>query len=130
MLKNYISVAWRNILKNRFYSLLNIIGLATGIAFAMLIMAYVWDELQVNAGLKNAGNHYIIQSKWKDPNMGYDLATIGALPKALKEQYPSLVKNYYRFDGITTNATAGEKSFRQGLQVGDSTFLNMYGFKV
>jgi ABC-type antimicrobial peptide transport system permease subunit len=130
MLKNYIMIAWRNILKSRFYSLLNIIGLATGIAFAMLIMAYVWSELQVNSGLKNAGNHYILQSKWKDPNMGYELATIGALPKALKEQYPSLVKNYYRFDGITTNATVGEKSFRQGLQVGDSTFLNMYGFKV
>lgn len=130
MLKNYILIAWRNIIKSRFYSLLNIIGLATGIAFAMLIMAYVWSELQVNAHLKNANNHYIIESKWKDPNMGYDMATVGALSKALKEQYPSLVKNYYRFDGITTNATVGEKSFRQGLQVGDSTLLNMYGFKV
>jgi putative ABC transport system permease protein len=130
MLRNYIMIAWRNIIKNRFFSLLNIIGLATGIAFVMLIMAYVWGELQVNSTVKNVRNQYIIQSKWKDPNMGYDLTTIGALPKALKEQYPTLVRNYYRFDGITTSATVGEKSFRQGLQVGDSTLLNMYGFTV
>lgn len=130
MLKNYIRIAWRNILKNRFYSLLNIVGLATGIAFAMLIMAYVWNELQVNANLKNADNHYIIQSNWKDPNMGYGLATIAALPKALKEQYPTLVKNYYRWDGITTAVTAGEKSFREGLQIGDNTLLEMYGFQI
>jgi ABC-type antimicrobial peptide transport system permease subunit len=130
MLKNYIRIAWRNILKNRFYSVLNIVGLATGIAFAMLIMAYVWNELQVNATLKNADNHYIIQSKWKDPNMGYGLATVGALPKALKEQYPTLVKNYYRWDGITTAVSAGEKSFREGLQIGDNTFLDMYGLEI
>lgn len=130
MLKNYIRIAWRNILKNRFYSLLNIVGLATGIAFVMLVMAYVWNELQVSAGLKNADNHYIIQSKWKDPNMGYELATIGALPKVLKEQYPTLVKNYYRWDGITTSVSVGEKSFREGLQIGDSTLFSMYGFKI
>lgn len=130
MLKNYIRIAWRNILKNRFYSLLNIAGLATGIAFAMLIMAYVWNELQVNSSLKNTDNHFIIQSKWKDPNMGYGLATIGALPKALKDQYPTLVKNYYRWDGITTNVSSGEKSFREGLQIGDTTLFSMYGFEL
>jgi hypothetical protein len=62
--------------------------------------------------------------------MGFEMASIGPLIKALKEQYPTLVKNYYRWDGITTNASIGEKSFRQGLQMGDSTFLTMYGFKV
>lgn len=130
MLQNHVKIARRNILKNRFYSLLNITGLATGIAFAMLIMAYVWSELQVNANLKNAPHQYILQSKWKDPNMGFELATIGPLAKALREQYPTLVKNYYRWDGVTTNAAVGEKKFRQGVQIGDSTFLTMYGFKV
>ena len=130
MLQNYIRIAWRNILKNRFYSILNITGLATGIAFTMLIAAYVWSELQVNKRVKNIDNHYIIESKWKDPNMGYEFATIGMLPKALKEQYPTLVKNYYRWDGITTNVSLGEKAFRESVQIGDSTFLSMYGFKV
>ncbi len=130
MLRNYIKVAWRNIVKHRFYSLLNIIGLSTGIAFTMLILAYVWKELQVNTGLRHADRQYIILSKWKDPNMGFELATSGGLPKALKEAYPNLVTNYYRFDGITSTVSKDEKHFREGLQLGDSTLLKMYGFKV
>lgn len=130
MLQNYIKIAWRNIRKSRFYSALNIAGLATGIAFAMLIMAYVWSELQVNASLKNADNQYVLQNDWKDPNMGPAITSVGALPRVLKEQYPTLVKNYYRWDGITSNVSLGDKSFREDLQVGDSTFLEMYGFSV
>jgi len=63
-----------------------------GIAFTLLIGAYVWGELQVNHDLKDADNQYIIQSKWKDPTMGYELTTIAQLPKTLKEVYPSLVQ--------------------------------------
>ena len=76
MLKNYFKIAWRNIIKNRFYSAVNIIGLSAGIAFALLIAGYVWNELQVNKNLKNADRQYIIQSKWKDPNQGYYLCHI------------------------------------------------------
>jgi putative ABC transport system permease protein len=128
MLKNYFKIAWRNIVKNPFYSLVNIIGLSAGIAFTMLVLAYVWGESSVNANLKNAANQYILQSKWKDPNQGYELATLGPLAKALHDDYPNLVANYYRYDGITSNVSKGEKSFREGLQVCDSTMLNMYGF--
>jgi ABC-type antimicrobial peptide transport system permease subunit len=128
MFKNYLKLAWRNIVKNRFYSTVNIIGLSTGIAFTMLIGAYVWSELQVNNSLKNADRQYIIESKWKDPNQGFYLATLGPLAKALQENYPNLVANYYRFDGITSNVSKGEKSFRENIQIGDSTLLTMYDF--
>ena len=130
MLKNYIKIAWRNIIKNPFYSLINIIGLSTGIAFTLIIGAYIWSELQVNTNLKNGGRQYILQSKWKDPNQGYELTTFGSLPKALRESYPDLVSNYYRFDGITSNISKGEKSFRENIALGDSTILNMYGFSL
>ena len=113
MLKNYFKIAWRNIIKSRFYSAVNIIGLSVGIAFTLLIGAYVWSQLQVNKNLKNADRQYIIQSKWKDPNEGFPLATLGPLAKALKENYPDLVANYYRFDGITSNVSKGDKSFRE-----------------
>ena len=127
MIKNYFKIAWRNIIKNPFYSAVNIIGLSMGIVFTMLISAYVWTELQVNDNLKNADNQYIIQSKWKDANQGYELATFGQMAKALKENYPGLVANYYRYDGITSNISKGDKTFREGIQVGDSTLLSMYG---
>jgi hypothetical protein len=128
MIKNYFKIAWRNIIKSRFYSAVNIIGLSTGIAFTLLITAYVWSQLEVNKNLKNADRQYIIQSKWKDPNMGYELSTLGPLAKALKENYPNLVANYYRWDGVSSNVSKGDKSFREGLQICDSTMFNMYGF--
>jgi putative ABC transport system permease protein len=130
MFKNYFKIAWRNIIKNRFYSSVNIIGLSTGIAFTLLIGAYVWSELQVNAKLKNEDQQYIIQSKWKDPNEGYELSTLGPLAKSLRENYPNLVTNYYRFDGIFSIVSKGDKSFREDIAIGDSTMLNMYGFSL
>ncbi len=128
MLQNYIKVAWRNISRYTFHSVLNIFGLAIGIAFVFLIGGYVWRELQVNKSLKNVSNQYIVQSNWKDPNMGYAITTVGPLAKALKEQYPNLVANYYRWDGVTSTVSKGDKIFREGLQIGDSTLLTMYGF--
>ena len=128
MLKNYLKIAWRHILKSKFHSGINILGLSIGIGFTMLIGAYVWGELQINKKLRNANQQYIIQSNWKDPNMGFNLTTVGPLAKALKEQYPHLVANYYRWDGVTSNVSKGDKVFREGLQIGDSTLLTMYGF--
>jgi len=130
MLRNYIKIAWRNIVKNRVFSLVNIIGLSTGIAFTMLVSTYVWGDLQVNRQLKNADHQYILQSKWKDPNMGFELSTLAELPKALKTEYPNLVANYYHWDGITSNVSKGDKHFRESIQVGDSTILKMYGFSL
>lgn len=48
MLKNYFTVAWRNLLKSKAYSAINIIGLATGMAVAILIALWIWDELSYN----------------------------------------------------------------------------------
>lgn len=45
MLKNYLKIAWRNIQNNKMYAALNIIGLATGMAVALVIGLWVWDEV-------------------------------------------------------------------------------------
>ncbi|MDO1450992.1 ABC transporter permease [Rhodocytophaga aerolata] len=130
MLKNYFLITWRNLLKSRFYSLLNIAGLATGICFAFLIAAYVWSEFQVNAHLRGVDHQYIIQSKWRDATMGHELTSVGPLAKALKENYPHLVANYFRWDGVKTIVSTGEKSFREAVAICDSTLLTMYGLKL
>jgi len=130
MLKNYFKIAWRTIIKNPFHATLNIVGLATGIALALLIGVFVWEEMQVNRDLKNEDNQYIIQSRWKDPHMGIELTSVGPLAKRMKEVYPNLVANYYRWYSITTNISLGNRHFREGLQIGDSTFLSMYGFSL
>jgi len=130
MLKNYLKIAWRNITKDHFYTAINIFGLLTGLTFALLIGAYVWGALQVNKNLKNAEQQYLLMSDWKDPNMGIDFTSLAPLAKRLKEDYPGLVANYYRWDGISSNVSKGDKIFREGIQIGDNTLLSMYGFKL
>lgn len=129
MIRNYIKIAWRDIRKHRFFSIVNIVGLFTGILFTLLIGAYIWGELQVNKSFRNHDRQYILTTISTDPNVGYELATFGPLAKRLKEDYPALVADYYRYDGITSVISKGDKHFREGLQVGDSNLLQMYGFK-
>ena len=46
MLKNYFKIAWRNLIKSNVYSFINILGLATGMAVAMLIAFWILDEVR------------------------------------------------------------------------------------
>ena len=130
MLRNYLKIAIRNLLKRRFYSMLNIVGLAVGITFTLLIGSYVWGEWQVNQTLRHADRQYILLSRWKDPNMGQEITTLAPLAKRLYDEYPTLVANYYRWDGLTSVVSKGDKSYRESIQLGDSTLLAMYGFDV
>lgn len=45
MLKNYLKIAWRSLRNNKLYSAINIVGLATGMAVALLIGLWIWDEV-------------------------------------------------------------------------------------
>ncbi|MCE6992373.1 ABC transporter permease [Dyadobacter sp. CY323] len=128
MLKNYFKIAWRNLLKRKFYSLVTIFGLSVGMTFTFLMMSYVSGELNVNQDLRHADHQVIMRSKWKNADMGVDLATLGPLGETLKQDYPNLVANYYRYDGITVAFSKGDKHFREDVQTGDSTLLAMYGF--
>ena len=129
MVSNYVKIAIRNLLKRRFFSLLNILGLAISITFTLLIGSYIWGELQVNDGLKNADNQYIIRSRWKKPGLGYEDVTVAPLGKTLRNKYPGLVANYYSFDAVTTAVSVGNRHFvREPAEAGDSTMLTMFGF--
>lgn len=53
MFKNYFKIAWRNLRKNKIYSLINILGLASGLAIALLIGLWIWDEMSFNKNFDN-----------------------------------------------------------------------------
>jgi putative ABC transport system permease protein len=128
MIKNYLKIALRNLSKRKFYVLIMVLGLAGGLTFSFFTLAYVWEEWQVNRHLRNVDSQFLVISKWKQANMGLNMTTLAPLAKALKEEYPHLVANYYRFDGITSVVANGDKIFRESIQIGDSTLLTMHGF--
>jgi putative ABC transport system permease protein len=81
MIKNYIKIAWRNLLKNKGYSALNIGGLAVGMAVALLIGLWIYDELSFNKYHKNYDR--IAQVMTKD-NFNGQRSTSIALPRPLE----------------------------------------------
>src|ERR1043165_5678293 len=130
MLKNYFTIAVRHVLRHKFFSAINILCLAIGITFSLIIGVYVLNQYNINASLKNVNNQYIIKSNWKVKEMGIDFTTFGPLAKTMKEEYPSLVTNYYRYNPVTNVVSAGDKNFKEDISIGDTTFISMYGFPV
>ena len=62
MFRNYFKTAWRNLLKNKFYSAINIAGLSIGLAVGIMVLLWVQDELSYDSFHKNANNIYKINS--------------------------------------------------------------------
>ncbi|WP_437920829.1 ABC transporter permease [Sphingobacterium sp. LRF_L2] len=130
MINNHIKIAFRTIYRKKAQSITNIIGLVASMTFVLLIAAYIWQAYQVNSHLRNKDRQFVLQSSYKQPGIGLDLTTVGALPKALKEQYPDLVADYYRLDGLTCIISNGATVYEEKVSVGDPSILTMYGFEL
>jgi putative ABC transport system permease protein len=68
MIKNYLKTAWRSLIKNKVHSFINIVGLSVGMAVAILIGLWIWDELSFDKSFKNYD--HIAQVKQNVPNKG------------------------------------------------------------
>src|SRR6266496_4167316 len=96
MLKNYFKIAFRNLVKNKFYTSINITGLAVGLATCLLILLYVLDELSFDKYNKNANRIYRVNNEVRFGGNQFDLAITPALlgPTMVKE-FPQ-VQQYTR----------------------------------
>src|SRR5450432_3882565 len=90
MLRNYFMIAWRNLLKGKTYSAINITGLAVGLASSILILLWVQNELSFDKFHKNAGEIYRITVDFADSKTA---ANSAGMPVGLKAEMP-VVKNF------------------------------------
>ena len=96
MLRNYIKVAWRNLLKNKTYSLINVIGLAIGLACFILISLYISDELSYDKFNEKADRIYRVDADIRFGGTDLRLAVSSdPMGATLKEDYPQ-VEEYTR----------------------------------
>ncbi len=72
MLKNYLKIAFRNLLRNKVYSFINVVGLAIGLAAAMLILLYAKDEVSYDKFHTKNPNIYRITNAWMKPDGSLD----------------------------------------------------------
>src|SRR6267378_347998 len=78
MFKSYFKIAWRNLLKNKAYSSINIIGLATGMTVAMLIGLWIMDELSFDSYFKNHERLAEVMLNQTDKGITYTHQTIAS----------------------------------------------------
>jgi len=91
MIKNYIKIAWRNLLKHKSFSLINIFGLATGIAACLIIFIYVRHELTYDQYNKNADRIARITATVHAPGSDIAMAPAPALlSTTLQKNYPEI----------------------------------------
>lgn len=94
MFKNYIKIIFRNLRKNKIYSLINISGLAIGMACTILILLWVEYELNYDGFHKNNNEIYWTVRKYTNPDGSTDFSPVTVLPlaEALKSEFPEILK--------------------------------------
>src|SRR6201999_3762847 len=70
MIRNYLKIAWRNLIRSKVSSFINVGGLAVGMAVAMLIGLWVWDELSFNKYHQNYDHIAQVRTRLIDPRTG------------------------------------------------------------
>jgi len=94
MIKNYLTIAWRNLVKNRASSFINIGGLAVGMAVAMLIGLWIWDELSFDKYHQNYDKIAIVmQSETANGDVSTGATISLPLDAALRKNYGSDFKH-------------------------------------
>ncbi|MGI4022766.1 MAG: ABC transporter permease [Janthinobacterium lividum] len=81
MFKNYFKIAWRNLIKNKVYSAINIIGLAVGMAVSLLIGLWVDDEVSFNKAFENYNRIALVMQN-KQSNSGTETGPLTPYPLA------------------------------------------------
>ena len=131
MYRSYFKIMLRNMIKQKFYSAITMLGLTVGITFALLTGIFIWGELQVNTDLKDVDRLYLLETHYKTNEGNQPPFFVPALlGQAAIEQYPTLFENYYRFRDRAITVSKSDKHFRLQSMIGDSTFFDMFGFHV
>jgi putative ABC transport system permease protein len=93
MFRNYIKIAWRNLLRNRKSSFINIAGLAVGMAVAILIGLWIWSEVSFN---KDNRNYDRVASVMQNLNQNGEIQTWDGLPWPLAEVLRTKYKDDFK----------------------------------
>ncbi len=128
MLRNYLKTALRNLWKNKGFSAINIIGLATGIATCLVILLYVLDELSYDKYNVNAERIYRIDEEVKFGDNHYNGTDAPALmgPEFSKD-FPQIEHyNRFRWGGGLTIKFKGEKFKEDRVAYADSTLFDVF----
>jgi len=124
----YLKIAWRNLLRSKGFSFINITGLAIGMASAVLILLWIQNELTYDSFHKNKDRLY---QCWNRGTFDGKLQCWNTTPKilgpTLKQEFPEIADNT-RVNDRWYVTTVGDKKVSAHAHVVDPSFLTMFSF--
>ncbi|WP_336517542.1 ABC transporter permease [Pollutibacter soli] len=136
MFRNYLTIAWRNLTKNKLYSFINIGGLSVGLSMCMLIMLYVAHEMSFDQFHKKANHIFypVMNIQAGDRNLSVDRMSFETGPM-LKKADPE-VESFLRIREfnerkVVENLSDPEKKFtQQNVILADSNYFEFFSFRL
>ena len=131
MIKNLLLIAIRNFKKDKWYSLLNILGLTIGITFSLFLIFYITDELNYDRYNEKADRIYriVCYIHEKDKNTNWTI-TQAPLAATLKKDYPEVEESGRFMSRERTLFKNGNNNFYETkVYYADSTIFNIFTYK-
>src|SRR4029079_16072828 len=128
MIRNLLLIARRNLIKDKWYSLINILGLTIGTTFSLFLIFYITDELSYDRYQKNASRIYRINSyiHERDKNTDWTLTQLPLGPQ-LKKDYPEVEEMARFINRERTLFKNGENNFYETkVYYADSTVFKIF----
>lgn len=134
MFFNYLTIAFRNLLRKRIFSAINIIGLSVGVASALIIFLYVQEELSYDKFVPGYERMYRMVEERKYPDRLAHFAMIpSGFATVLTDEIPEVeaVTRLVGFPNFTTNVRYGDNVFAESYFFSaDSNFFDLFPFKL
>jgi putative ABC transport system permease protein len=128
MIKSYLKIAWRNLMKNKVFSFINITGLTIGITVCMMIFLFILNEFSVDNFHKNGQLIYRVMRGY-DKNKPPVAYLSGPYQPALLNDFPGQIKKAVRVEVDQRLISFGNKSFNEKkIYSADDNFFTVFSF--
>jgi putative ABC transport system permease protein len=128
MFHNYLITAWRNIIKNGIFSLINIFGLAIGLMSCILILLFVQNETGYDTWLKGNDRIARMHTSYSIPNQEpfSTVRSAGSMMPAIRDYAKNEIENGVRLIQWGTTVRQNGDAFSEQITIVDSSFFNIF----
>lgn len=131
MIKNFFIVAWRNLLRRKSFSFINITGLAIGMAAAILILLWIENEMNFDRFYANENRLYEVWNSYKqEGRTNCWNITSQPMAKAIQDDYPEVERTVRVHHSFPMLLARDEKRISARGNIVDSGFLQLFSFPI
>ncbi len=134
MITNYLKMIVRSFWKNRTYGFINVIGLAVGMASALLIVMYIADEFSFDSRFSKIDRIYQVNMDVKmGENEGLTSGTPPPAGSAMKEEFPEVedfTRVFHPYEVVVKNPASNDQFIERGVLAADDNFFSIFDYKM